>query len=169
MARKSITLIAGALILVASLLGSMNAWAGSRNDAAALAGVQQGKGIFLVDMDNPQKTALYLKLINVTHKSLLAQGVKPDLVVVFIGPTVRFLTTAPAGELTAKYNEPLKLIAAAVKELDGKGVRMEVCEIATDFFKVPTEKLLPELKPVGNGFISLIGYQSKGYGLVPIF
>jgi intracellular sulfur oxidation DsrE/DsrF family protein len=169
MARKSITLIAAALVLAASLLGSINAWAGSRTDAAALAGVQQGKGIFLVDMDNPQKTALYLHLISETHKSLLAQGVKPDLIVVFIGPTVRFLTTAPAAELTAKYSAPLQAIAASVKELDGKGIRMEVCEIATDFFKVPVDKLLPGLKPVGNGFISLIGYQSKGYGLIPVF
>jgi len=169
MARKSITLAATALVFVASLLGSMNAWAGHSNDAAALKGVKQGKGIFLVDTDNPQKTALYLNLINETHKSLVAQKVRPDLVVVFIGPTVRFLTTVPDAELAAKHQDSLKSVAATVKELDGKGVRMEVCEIATGVFKVPAEKLLPGLKLVGNGFISLIGFQGKGYGLVPIF
>ncbi|GAB7024763.1 DsrE family protein [Geotalea toluenoxydans] len=169
MALKSITLTTSALVLVASLLGSMNAWAGHSNDAAALEGVKQGKGIFLVDTDNPQKTALYLNLINETHKSLAAQKVKSDLVVVFIGPTVRFLTAAPEAELAAKHQEFLKSITATVKELDRKGVRMEVCEIATGVFKVPVDKLLPGLKLVGNGFISLIGYQSKGYGLVPIF
>ena len=30
------------------------------------------------------------------------------------------------------------------------------------------EDVLPEIKVVRDGFVSLIGYQAKGYGLVPV-
>lgn len=169
MARNAVKMVIVAIFLAFSLTAGINAWAGQSNDAAALDGVKQGKAIFLVDVDNPQKAALYLNIINDTHKSMAAQKVKPDFIVLFIGPTVRFLTTEPAAELATKQKDALASIAASIKELNGKGVRMEICEIATGFFKVSNDKLLPELKLIGNGFISLIGYQSKGYGLVPIF
>lgn len=100
---------------------------------------------------------------------MAAQKVKPDLIVLFIGPNVRFLTSAPEAELADKQKDTLASIAASIKGLKEKGVKMEICEIDTDFFKVPNDKLLPELKLIGNGFTSLIGYQNKGYGLVPVF
>lgn len=138
-------------------------------DSAALKGVTQGKGIFEVNLDNPQKTALYLDIIKSTHQSMARQKVKPDFIIVFVGPTVKFLTTAPEAELAGKHGDTLKAIAASIRDLKTMGVKMEICAIATDFFKVPNDKLLPELSLVGNGFTSLIGYQGKGYGLVPVF
>lgn len=169
MAKITVKMAMAALFLAFSLTAGMNAWAGQSNDAAALKGIKQGKGIFLVSLDNPQKAALYLNIINDTHKTMAAQKVKPDFIVVFVGSTVRFLTTAPDAELADKQKETLASIADSVKGLKEKGVKMEICEIATNFFKVPNDKLLPELKLIGNGFTSLIGYQSKGYGLVPVF
>lgn len=169
MAAKVVKRVTTAILLTLSLMAGVDAWAGQINDAVALQGVKQGKGIFLVDVDNPQKAALYLDIIRGTHESMVEQKVTPDFIVLFIGPTVRFLTTEPDRDLSAKQQEPLRSIAASVKVLKEKGVRLEICAIATNFFKVSNEKLLPELQLVGNGFISLIGYQSKGYGLVPIF
>lgn len=169
MAKGAVTLAMAVLFMTLSLVAGVSAWAGQSNDAAALKGVKQGKGIFLLNVDSPQKAALYLNIISDTHKTMAAQKVKPDFVVVFVGATVRFLTTAPDAELAATQKEALASIAASIKWLKEKGVKLEICEIATDFFKVPNDKLLPELKLIGNGFTSLIGYQSKGYGLVPIF
>lgn len=169
MARIAVKMTMAALFLVLSLTTGMNAWAVQSNDAAALKGVKQGKGIFLLNVDSPQKAALYLSIISDTHKTMAEQKVKPDFIIVFVGSTVRFLTTSPDAELAGKQQDALSSIAASITELKKKGVRMEICEIATNFFKVPNDKLLPELKLIGNGFTSLIGYQSKGYGLVPIF
>ncbi|SIN75448.1 DsrE family protein [Halodesulfovibrio marinisediminis] len=155
------------LMLIFLALGT-NANAAEINDSVALSGIKEGKGVYLISLDNPQKTALYLEIIKSTHQSMAAQGVKPDFILVFVGATVRFLTTEPAEE--AKEIKPvLQSIASSVKALKELGVRQEVCVIATNFFKVPNEKLLPGLSLVGNGFTSLIGYQAKGYGLVPIF
>lgn len=168
MVRNTLKATLTVLALLATLVFAMNAPAVEYNDAAALKGVKTGKGIFLVNLDNPQKAALYLSIIKSTHESMEKQKTKPDFVVVFVGQTVRFLTTEPEAELASKYKESLESIALSVKALNGKGVRQEVCVIATDFFKVSNDKLLPGLKPVGNGFTSLIGYQGKGYGLVPV-
>ena len=159
------SIVATALML---LVLATSSWGADFKDASALAGLTEGKGVFLVDTDNPEKTALYLEIIKGTYQSMAQQQVKPEFIVVFIGPTVRFLSTEPAAELAGK-GEALSSIAASITALSKLGIKLEICAIATDFFKVSNDKLLPELELIGNGFISLIGYQNKGYGLVPIF
>ena len=162
--KKSVT----SLVLFTLLILGTTAGASEINDADALSGLTNGKGVYLISLDKPQKAALYLAIIKDTHQSMAAQGVKPDFIVVFVGSTVRFLTTEPAAELR-EAKPALESIAASIKELKKLGVRQEVCVIATDFFKISKDDLLPQLSLVGNGFSSLIGYQAKGYGLVPIF
>jgi hypothetical protein len=54
---------------------------------------EQGRGLFLVDHTDPSKTTLYSEIIQGTHAELKRQGVKPDFVVVYVGPTVRFLVS----------------------------------------------------------------------------
>jgi len=157
-----------ALFMLVLLTTGVSAGAAEIDDAAALAGLKEGKGVYLVSLDNPQKLALYLEVIKGTHQSMAAQGVQPDFVLVFVGATVRFLSIEPGPEL-AEAKSALQSIAASVRELSKLGVRQEVCVIAADLFKVPRDKLLPETTLVGNGFSSLIGYQARGYGLVPIF
>ncbi len=156
------------LMLFAPLF-AMQAASAPINDAAALKGVKEGKGVFLIDFNDAKKTAFYLEIIKGSHAGLTRQGVKPDFVIVYIGPTVRFLSTAPDGELELEQGDTLKAIAARVKELAQLGVRQEICAIATQVFKVPNETVLPGLTLVGDGFISLIGWQSQGYKLVPLF
>lgn len=169
--KKTMGAMAATFILAFGLFLGLAGGAGAveYRDTAALKGLKQGKGIFEVNLDNPQKTALYLEIIKSTHQSMAKQKVKPDFIIVFVGPTVKFLTTAPESELAGKHGDALKAIAASIRDLKRLGVKMEICVIANDFFKVPNDKILPDLSLVGNGFISLIGYQGKGYGLVPVF
>ncbi|MDO9636855.1 MAG: DsrE family protein, partial [Thiobacillus sp.] len=65
--------------------------------------------------------------------------------------------------------DALKAIAERVKELSQLGIRQEICAIATRVFNVPNETILPGLTLVGDGFISLIGWQTQGYKLIPLF
>jgi len=139
------------------------------DDAAALRGVREGKAVFLIDFTAPGKTAFYLEIIKGSHAGLLRQGVKPDFVIVYIGPTVRFLSTTPDSELEMEHGGALAAVAEQVAALRELGVRQEVCAIATRVFKVPNDSLLPGLTLVGDGFISLIGWQTQGYKLVPLF
>ena len=139
------------------------------DDAAALHGVSQTRSVFLIDFNNPRKTAFYLDIIRGTHDGLVRQGVTPNMVLVFIGETVRYLTTEPDDLLAMEHEKELQSIAASAKALKERGVRMEVCAVATEVFKVDNDTILPEMEVVGDGFISLIGWQTQGHKLVPIF
>jgi intracellular sulfur oxidation DsrE/DsrF family protein len=154
-------------VLLLGIAGGANAV--GYDDAAALRGIETGKGVFLIDFDNPQKLAFYLRIIKGSYEGMQRQGVRPDFVVVFIGPTVKYLTTAPDDEVAMRFEGELKAVAEAVTALDGIDVRLEVCSIANQAFGVDNDRLLPGLTVVGDGFISLIGYQTQGYQLVPIF
>ncbi|MGD8310085.1 MAG: DsrE family protein, partial [Chromatiales bacterium] len=136
------------------------------DDSAALADLEEAKAVFLIDFTNPKKTAFYLEIIRGTHQGLRDQGVEPDMILVYIGETVRYLTTEPDELLDMEFGAELKSIAESVEKLDALGVRQEVCAVACDVFGVDPAKLLPGLTPVGDGFISLIGWQSQGYHLV---
>jgi len=139
------------------------------NDAAALGDLKTGKGVFLVDIGDPKKLNFYLKIIQGTHRGMKAQGVKPDFVVVYIGPSVKYLTSTPSQEAETAAGGVLLDIESNVEKLAKLGIRQEICSVATEAFGIDNANLFPDLNLVGDGFISLIGYQAQGYHLVPVF
>ena len=140
------------------------------NDADALRGVRTGKGVFLLNLAEPEKMSRYLRLIlESSHRGMTQQNVKPDFVLVFIGPGVRFLSTQPDKGLVEKHDKALKEIAESVRKLKAAGVKLEVCSVANEVYGVANDQVLPEVKVVRDGFVSVIGYQAKGYALVPVF
>ena len=66
------------------------------NDQAALGNLKTGKGVFLVDIGDPKKLNFYLEVIQGTYKGMKSQGVEPDFILVYIGPSVKYLTTSPS-------------------------------------------------------------------------
>ena len=128
------------------------------DDREALAGLKSAKVIFDVRVPDVEKLVFNLKLFNETFDGIVSQGVKPEMVVVFRGPGVRFLTVATLDE------ETRELFRSLIK----KGVRFEACAVAMRIFKVDPVGLIPEVKLVANVFNSLIGYQNKGYAMIAI-
>lgn len=157
------------LLALICLFAVQGLGAATISDENALRGVEEGKAVFLFDMANPDAVALYLELAAGTHKRLSDYDVAPDFVIVFIGPTVQYLAAEPDEDIRFEFPEQLERIRAALTKLDELGVRLEVCAIACDVFGVDQDNLLPELKLISDGFISLIGYQEQGYHLVPLF
>jgi len=139
------------------------------NDAAALQGVTEARGVFLIDFTDPQTTAFYLNVIRGTHANFKRQGLDPELVIVFIGPTVKFLTTEPDDELAFNETDALARIGDEIRELKRLGVRLEVCAVATEVFNVDNDSLHDGLDITADGFVSLIGWQTQGYKLIPLF
>jgi intracellular sulfur oxidation DsrE/DsrF family protein len=163
-------ILAVLMLLAGGLFVVLPAQAGKTiDDSAALNGVKETRSVFLIDFTNPNKTAFYLDIIRGTHEGLVRQGVTPDMVLVFIGETVKYLSTRPDDLLAMEYEEQLASIADSSKALKKLGVRMEVCAVATRVFDVDNDTILPEMEVVGDGFISLIGWQTQGHKLVPIF
>ena len=59
-------------------------------------------------------------------------------------------------------------IAAKIKQMSAAGgiEGFEQCAVAAREQGTNVEKLLPEIRVVGNGFISLMAYQAKGYAYI---
>jgi hypothetical protein len=79
-------------VLLLSLLVPGMAIAEKPDDTMALEGVASGKIAWDINMASAEKLLLYLKVMDETHEDLKRQGVAPDMVLTFRGPSVRLIT-----------------------------------------------------------------------------
>lgn len=140
----------------------------SAQEYAALKGVETTKIVFDVRTGVPKVAALQLKLISQTHKDLVAEKKKPVSTVVFIGQSVKLVSSNREG-FTPEELLLLDEIASTVSALSKDGIGLELCLFAARVHKVDPASVLPEITKVENGYISIIGYQAKGYSLVPVY
>lgn len=128
------------------------------DDRLALAGLKTARVIFDVRVPDNDKLVFNLSNLEETFDGIAAQGVKPEMIVVFRGPGVRLLTAAAIDEAALDL----------IRELKRRGVRFEACAVAMRIFKADPAGLIPEVQLVANVFSSLIGYQNKGYATIAI-
>jgi intracellular sulfur oxidation DsrE/DsrF family protein len=128
------------------------------DDREALAGLKSARVIFDVRVPDLDKLVFNLRNLNETFDGITAQGIKPEMIVVFRGPGVRLLTVSALDEDARDL----------FRELKKKGVRFEACAVAMRVFKADPAGLVPDVKLVANVFNSLIGYQNKGYATIAI-
>ena len=142
-------------LLFSLALGSA-ASAAELDDRHALAGVKTGKAVFDIASGNAKAIVTILGIVDETIDGLQQQGVEPHIVVAFRGPAVRFLSSDSAVI-------PSEHAATAMALAD----RVEL--LAARMMNIDPAKLIKGAHPVANTFNSLIGYQTKGYALIPVF
>jgi len=128
------------------------------DDRFALKGLKETRAIFDVRLADLDKLLFNLGLIKETFEGISNQKVKPTLIVSLRGPAVKLFTRDQA---TPELRELLA-------DLKKKGVRVEICSVATRVFKVDNAQLLPDLFLVGNVLTSQIAWQNKGYALITL-
>jgi intracellular sulfur oxidation DsrE/DsrF family protein len=165
---KSVKSFKSLLVLVCLLF--ISAMPALGEGYAALTKVKAAKAVFDVRMSNPKSAALILDLIHKTYKDENIVGLKkdPKFVVVFSGPAVKLISTDKSS-FTPEEQMAIDKIAETIKGMSADGITLEICVFATTVFNVDPATVLPEIVQVPNGFISLIGYQAKGYSLVPAY
>ena len=152
-----------AALMCALLYGSANA----ADDKAALAGLKEVKVAFDIKEGNPKFLLNRLDIIDETRQSLLQQGVTPHFILAFRGPATKLLQTDSTmikpedRDLAAKVAAKVKQMSSATG-VDG----FEQCAVAVREQGTKAEKVLPQIHVVGNGFISLMSYQAKGYAYI---
>lgn len=156
----SLTLLAFVLLVAVSAV--------SAKESEALKGVKSAKAIFDVRVANPKGAALQLKLIHQTYQELVAEKKKPVCVVSFMGPSVKLISKNREG-FSAEDQKSLDEIAETISKMSKDGIRVEICLFAAKLFGVGPASILPEIKKVENGWVSLIGYQAQGYSLVAAY
>ena len=167
MDRKSrmIVSIAVALVFMLAVIGSASA-----ATYESLAGLKSIKAIFDVRAANAKSAAIQLKLIHDTYKDqgIRAVSKKPSFVVAFMGPSVKLISRDKQA-FSAEDQKLMDEIAQTVQAMAKDGIKLEVCDFAAKVSGVDPASILPEIKHVPNSWISLIGYQARGYSIVPVY
>jgi uncharacterized protein len=164
MKRKIITLLN--LFMAISLLCVVSTVHGEEYES--MKGIKSITTIFDERESNPKSAVLHLKLIHQTYEELATMKKTPVFVVIFSGPSVKLISKNKEG-FSPEDQKSLDEIANTLSAMSKDGIKLEICLVAAKVFKVDPASVLPEIKRVGNGWISMIGYQAQGYSLVPVY
>jgi len=154
MLRRAVTVIVAGMALAVAAVDA----AAQADDRAALSGVKELKVAFdLVDGDAK----------GLLNRLLIKQGVTPHFVVTFRGPATRLVQTDMT-KVKPEEREVAAKIAATLQEMSkAPGVNaIEQCSVAIRQQETRAEDVLPVITVVGNGWISLMAYQSRGYAYI---
>ena len=156
------------IVIIVLLLGTiLNVQAAELQNDAALDGVTNTNAVFDISPGG-RRLLGQLNVIYKTYEQLVAFGQKPKFVLAFRGEATKFVTN------DVKYVERKELVIKRkvqqrIEDFKELGITMELCGIAAKSKRVPPDDFLPGVEVVANGYISVIGYQSQGYNLVPIY
>jgi intracellular sulfur oxidation DsrE/DsrF family protein len=156
-------------IVATLLLTALVAIPAMSDEYPALKGVKGVKTVFDVSQGSPQVANVVFWAIRNVHddKSTRSLSEPPQVAVVFHGPAVKMISTDRNG-FKDTDNEALDQFAKTIQEMKSAGVRLEVCDYALKVMGVDPATILPEVDHVGNGFISIAGYQAQGYSTITI-
>ena len=141
--------------------------AASPDDHAALSGLNEVKVAFDVTNGDGKALLKQLEVIDETRQSLIKQGVKPHFVIAFRGPATK-LVQKDQNQIKAEDREYAAKIAEKISALhSADGVTsIEQCSVAVRLAGTKPEDVDPGVKVVGNGWISLMAYEAKGYAYI---
>ena len=91
------------------------------------------------------------------------------MVFAFRGASVKLVSSQPLNLTLEEEDAREEIVNWLQKFRQKSNVNMESCSVATRLLGVDNETIIPEVNPVGNTFVSLIGYQKKGYALIPLY
>lgn len=137
------------------------------DDRKALGGLSEVKVAFDVTTGDAKALLNRLNVIDETRQSLIRQGVKPSFVLAFRGPATKLVQT-DMEKVKPEDRETAAKIAAKIHEMSqAAGVdSIEQCSVAVRQQETRLENVLPDVRVVGNSWISLMAYQAKGYGYI---
>lgn len=133
----------------------------------ALTGMNQAKVYFDVNVGHPAKLLSRLDIINRTRDSLLEMGVTPEFIIGFRSTASNFVTKGDDYVFEEELEDKRK-VHEWLRRFAELGITMEQCRIAAGFQGIDSSDFRPEIELVPNGYISMIGYQLKGYAQIPM-
>jgi intracellular sulfur oxidation DsrE/DsrF family protein len=159
-----VLMMATSLILIVPFAAS----AESQGNEHAMAGVENGDVLFDITLSEPRMLTGQMEVIRETYRDLQANGITPRMVLAFHGQNVHYLTE----NLDTVSLEDMSQVEAFNQSLDKlmalKGVRIEVCAIATRLFGADRDAIRDGIHVVGNTYLSNIGYAKQGYAVIGI-
>ncbi|MGY5851738.1 DsrE family protein [Salegentibacter sp. F14] len=158
------------LVVVSFFLGLMpqeKVQAQAEDTYQAVEDVSSLNTVFDFRIGDSDKAMAHLNLIHemLEDPHMIIQGEQPEIIIVLIGPSVKLVSTNNMKNAPDGKNE----IAKKISDMTADGIRFEICMTAAHAHGVPANSVLPEIVQVKNGWISLVGYQQKGYSMIADF
>jgi len=137
------------------------------DDHEALAGVKEVKVAFDITAGEGKKLLGQVNVIDETRQSLIRQGVAPHFVLAFRGPATKLIQTDQSMIRPEDREIAAKIVAKLDQMRNAEGVQGLVqCSVAIRQQGTKAENVIPAVKVVGNGWISLITLQNRGYAYI---
>ncbi len=165
--KRILSAFAAAVLFATCAAAAEPAAPGTPDNHDALAGLKEMKIAFDFTDGNPKVLLAKLGIVDVTRKQLIADGVTPRMVLAFRGDASYFTQSDPE-KVKPEEREDARKIAAKLKELRAaSGVEsLEQCNLPLAPRKLKASEVMQEVKVVGNGWISLVAYQHRGYAYI---
>ncbi|MEM8845435.1 MAG: DsrE family protein [Pseudomonadota bacterium] len=164
---KSFTIVCMYIILTISI--TLPALAEKPSDENALKDISQAKVIWDITISDPKRLLRVMRVISTTYDDLVEQNVQPQMIFAFRGGVLRLLDNSEK-ERSSEDDQAHQELLLLINEISMRnGVVMESCSVAAHLMGIDNENIITEVVPVGNTFVSLIGYQQQGYALIPIY
>ena len=155
------------LLAAVALILPLSAAAGPDN-ARALQGLEQGKVVWNITLEDPHALAGQMRVIQQTYRDLKGAGIEPKMVLGFHSPNVNYLAKDLDHIKMEKLDAVSRFREQLAKVADLEGVRVEACAIANRFFGMQGKEVRDDVEVVANGYVSFISYQHQGYGMIGI-
>lgn len=155
------------LVLLAVFFLPQSGLSQTRGELAALGNLSRLHVYFDVKADSAAKLAKRMEWINDTYEQITEQGLKAHFIIGFRSHASFFVTR---GEDYIDETEiPTKAkIEQWLKEFRKKGIVMEQCGLSAELFDIDEEDFLDEIRVVKNSYVSIAGYQNRGFAYVPM-
>lgn len=133
----------------------------------ALHGLTNLSVFFDVNVGNAGLLNKRMDLIDRTITQLKQANTKVIAVIGFRSGASRFVTKE-ADYIIDEELEHKKAVQTWVRKFVSQGIRVEQCSLAAEQQGIAFGDFMPEVAVVKNGYVSMIGYQAKGYAVIPM-
>lgn len=135
----------------------------------ALEGVKGIDVVFNVSSGNPAFANVVFWAVRDTYQNEAVSSLseKPSVAIVFHGKVVKLLSSDRSG-FDEKERAEIDKFQTTLRQMAKEGAKLEVCLYAVNVLGLDPATIMPEIHQVGNGFISVAGYQAQGYSVVTI-
>ncbi len=154
-------------ILIPAIAAAMLAGCAATHEPHMMGGTKEAKMAF--DFTDAATGPLIVKLetVETTRKQLVDAGFTPKMVLTFRGQASYFTQTDLSLVKDTDRADTLR-IQSLIRQLQKSGAveGVEQCNIPLAPRKIQAGNLMPEVKLVPNGWISLADYQRRGYAYI---
>jgi intracellular sulfur oxidation DsrE/DsrF family protein len=152
---------------VVLLLSAAALSARAADDQAALQGIKDGKIVYDITEGDGKLLLERIDTVDETRQALIKQGVTPHFVLSFRGGATRLVQTDMEKVKPEDRPYATKIQAALAQLSKAPGMdAIEQCAVAIRHVGTKAENVIPPVKVVGNSYVSLMAYQSRGYAYI---